>query len=128
MVRYHLQEWGTGPTTPQNYKEFFNMNHSKARNVIERTFGQLKKRWAILRSPSFYPINIQNKIILACALIHNFIRNESPDDPLEVNLHSAIENPGEDDGFIDVVNPSQAWTNWRDNLAQEMFANWSGAI
>ncbi|KAL8478819.1 hypothetical protein ACS0TY_030627 [Phlomoides rotata] len=43
MVRYHLQEWGTGPTTPQNYKEFFNMNHSKARNVIERTFGLLKK-------------------------------------------------------------------------------------
>ncbi|KAL8534602.1 hypothetical protein ACS0TY_010569 [Phlomoides rotata] len=127
MVRYHLQEWGIGPTAPQNYKEFFNMNHSKARNVIERTFGLFKKRWAILRSPSFYPINIQNKIILACALIHNFIRNESPDDPLEVNLHPAIENPVGDDGFIDAVNPSQAWTNWRDNLAQEMFANWSGA-
>ncbi|KAL8480113.1 hypothetical protein ACS0TY_026879 [Phlomoides rotata] len=103
------------------------MNHSKARNVIERTFGLLKKWWAILRSPSFYPINIHNKIILACVLIHNFIRNESTDDPLEVNLHSAIENPRGDDGFIVAVNPSQAWTNWRDNLAQEMFANWSGA-
>ncbi|KAL8471849.1 hypothetical protein ACS0TY_029184 [Phlomoides rotata] len=45
---------------------------------------------------------------------------KSLDDPLEVNLHSASENPGGDDGFIDVVNPSQAWTNWRDNLAQKM--------
>ncbi|KAL8506561.1 hypothetical protein ACS0TY_017450 [Phlomoides rotata] len=77
------------------------MNHSKAWNVIERTFGLLKKWWTILRSPSFYPINIQNKIILACTLIHNFICNESPNDPLEVNLHSASENPGGDDGLID---------------------------
>ncbi|KAL8483429.1 hypothetical protein ACS0TY_026215 [Phlomoides rotata] len=127
MVRYHLQEWGTGPTTPQNYKEFFNINHSKARNVIERTIDIFKKWWAILRCPSFYPINIQNKIILACALIHNFIRNESPNDPLDLNLQLVSETQGEDDGFIDSVNPSHAWTTWRDNLAQEMFSNWSGA-
>ncbi|XP_019190791.1 PREDICTED: uncharacterized protein LOC109185266 [Ipomoea nil] len=52
--RYHLNEWRQGhqPTTPQ---EFFNMKHAAARNVIERCFGLLKMRWAILRSPSFYP-------------------------------------------------------------------------
>ncbi|KAL8503157.1 hypothetical protein ACS0TY_022049 [Phlomoides rotata] len=82
MVRYHLHEWGIGPSTPQNYKEYYNMHHSKARNVIERTFGLFKKRWAILRSPSFYPISVQNKIILPCAFIHNFIRNDMSDDPL----------------------------------------------
>ncbi|KAL8550868.1 hypothetical protein ACS0TY_000081 [Phlomoides rotata] len=127
MVRYHLHEWGNGPSTPQNYKEFFNMNHSRARNVIERTFGLFKKRWAILKSPSFYPIRIQNKIILACALIHNFIRTESPNDPLDELLQITTVTQSDDDGFIDSVNPSQAWSNWRDNLAHEMFSQWMGA-
>ncbi|KAL2240716.1 UNVERIFIED_CONTAM: hypothetical protein Sindi_0712800 [Sesamum indicum] len=54
-VRYHLREWDTGVRGPQNYREFFNLKHAPARNVIERTFGLLKMRWAILRSQSFYP-------------------------------------------------------------------------
>ncbi|PPD82103.1 hypothetical protein GOBAR_DD20962 [Gossypium barbadense] len=55
--RYHLNEWRQGyqPSSPQ---EFFNMKHASARNVIERCFGLLKLRWGILRSPSFYPINM----------------------------------------------------------------------
>ncbi|PNX90923.1 hypothetical protein L195_g047051 [Trifolium pratense] len=42
-TRYHLKEWIGN--TPQNYKELFNLRHSRARNVIERAFGVLKKRW-----------------------------------------------------------------------------------
>ncbi|KAL8534540.1 hypothetical protein ACS0TY_010523 [Phlomoides rotata] len=126
MVRYHLHEWGNGPSTPQNYKEYFNMNHAKARNVIERTFGLLKKRWAIMRSPSFYPIKIQNRIILACALLHNFIRNEMPNDPLDEDLQSVPLNQSDDENFIDSVQLSQSWSNWRDNLALEMYNNWRG--
>ena len=38
------------------YKSFFDMKHSAARNVIERCFGVLENRWAILRSPLFYLI------------------------------------------------------------------------
>ncbi|KAJ9538565.1 hypothetical protein OSB04_031298 [Centaurea solstitialis] len=53
--RYHLNEWRNGhqPTTA---KEFFNMKHSSARNVIERCFGILKGRWGILKDNSYYPI------------------------------------------------------------------------
>ncbi|XP_057807933.1 uncharacterized protein LOC131022463 [Salvia miltiorrhiza] len=57
-VRYHLKEWGPLAARPQNKEELFNLRHSKARNVIERTFGILKMRWGILRSNTFYPINI----------------------------------------------------------------------
>ncbi|PPD99794.1 hypothetical protein GOBAR_DD03200 [Gossypium barbadense] len=55
--RYHLNEWRQGyqPSSPQ---EFFNMKHASARNIIERCFGLLKLRWGILRSPSFYLINM----------------------------------------------------------------------
>jgi len=62
--KYHLSEWRPScqPTTPT---EFFNMKHSQAHNVIERCFGLLKNRWAIIReSPSFYPIRTQNRIII----------------------------------------------------------------
>ena len=51
--KYHLNEWRERNmlTFP---KEFFNMKHSIAQNVIERCFGLLKLRWGILRSPSYY--------------------------------------------------------------------------
>ncbi|KAL0309141.1 UNVERIFIED_CONTAM: hypothetical protein Sradi_5856400 [Sesamum radiatum] len=78
-VRYHLREWDRTAGGPQNKEELFNLKHSSARNVIERTFGLLKVRWGILRSPSFYPIDVQSKIIIACCLLHNFIRNEMPE-------------------------------------------------
>ena len=50
-TRYHLNEWIGN--TPQNYKELFNLRHASARNVIERSFGVLKKRWSILITPFF---------------------------------------------------------------------------
>ncbi|KAL0367374.1 UNVERIFIED_CONTAM: hypothetical protein Sradi_3627500 [Sesamum radiatum] len=77
---------GDRQTSPQNHEEYFNMKHASARNVIERTFGLLKGRWAILRSPAFYSIKIQNRIIMTCCLLHNYIRQEMPVDPLENNL------------------------------------------
>uniref|UniRef100_A0A9I9E7J0 DDE Tnp4 domain-containing protein n=1 Tax=Cucumis melo TaxID=3656 RepID=A0A9I9E7J0_CUCME len=42
--RYHLQEWRGTETASETPKEFFNMKHSSARNVIERAFGLLKGR------------------------------------------------------------------------------------
>ncbi|KAL2235776.1 UNVERIFIED_CONTAM: hypothetical protein Sindi_1309800, partial [Sesamum indicum] len=49
-------------------------------------FGLLKMRWGILRCQSLYPIKVQSRIILACCLLHNFLRQETPDDPLEHDL------------------------------------------
>jgi len=40
-VRYHLKEYFR--KGPQNARELFNHRHSSLRNVIERTFGVLKK-------------------------------------------------------------------------------------
>ncbi|KAJ8765440.1 hypothetical protein K2173_013198 [Erythroxylum novogranatense] len=105
--RYHLNEWRQG-YQPRTAEEFFNMKHASARNVIERCFGLLKIRWAILRSPSFYPIKIPDRIILACCLLHNFIRREM----------IVEEEP------ITAIDPTNAWTNWRIGLAREMFSEW----
>ncbi|KAA0033262.1 retrotransposon protein [Cucumis melo var. makuwa] len=74
--RYHLQEWRGAANAPTNAKEYFNMKHSSARNVIERTFGVLKGRWAILRGKLYYPLQVQCRTILACVLLYNLINRE----------------------------------------------------
>ena len=71
---------------PTSAREYYNMKHSSARNVIERCFGILKKRWAILRSPSFYPVKTQNRIVLASCILHNYIRTESEFDQAEIEF------------------------------------------
>ncbi|XP_031106417.1 protein ALP1-like [Ipomoea triloba] len=121
--RYHLNEWRHGyqPTSPQ---EFFNMKHAAARNVIERCFGLLKIRWGILRSPSYYPIKTHNRIIIACCLLHNLIRQVMQVDPMESELDAFDTVEGETNS-INTVDPSDAWTNWRMELANQMFNQWN---
>ncbi|KAK3228465.1 hypothetical protein Dsin_000346 [Dipteronia sinensis] len=100
--RYHLSEWRNG-RQPNHPQEFYNMKHSSARNVIERCFGVIKNRWAILRSLSFYPTKIQNRIIIACCLLHNFIRREMPDDGNDVILEESDDEANE---LITTIEPS----------------------
>ncbi|KAL5541120.1 hypothetical protein UlMin_043406 [Ulmus minor] len=88
--RYHLSEWAHG-RQHNTHEEFFNMKYSAAQNVIEWCFGVLKNRWAILRSPSFYPIKTQNRIILVCCLLHNFIRREMRNDPYDNVVDEPVE-------------------------------------
>ena len=45
-VCYHLKENST--CGPENAEEIFNHQHSSLRNVIERTFGVLKKQFLII--------------------------------------------------------------------------------
>ncbi|CAA0806470.1 Unknown protein, partial [Striga hermonthica] len=123
-VRYHLQEWGRGSRRPQNFRELYNLCHAKARNVVERAFGILKMRWAILRSCSYYSIRTQNRIIMACELIHNFIRTSMATDPMEV-LVPEIPDDGAptdttEDDLIDQVEGSVELTEFRDRLAEDI--------
>ncbi|XP_057774301.1 protein ALP1-like [Salvia miltiorrhiza] len=125
-VRYHLKEWGPTAARPQNKEELFNLRHSKARNVIERAFGLMKMRWGILRSTTFYPIKIQNRLIMATFLINNFIRTEMPNDPLEAQFDemantNATNFQVEPEEFIDTVENSPQWNASRDALANEMW-------
>ncbi|KAB2606229.1 hypothetical protein D8674_005946 [Pyrus ussuriensis x Pyrus communis] len=105
------------------------MKHSRARNVIERCFGLLKRHWAILRSPFYYPIKIQGRMITACSLLHNFIRMYMVVDPKE-NARLAFDELPEDLpevlAYVKTVESSQTWTQWTDDLAREIYDEWRG--
>ncbi|XP_057491345.1 uncharacterized protein LOC130777068 [Actinidia eriantha] len=124
--RYHINIWRQGHL-PQSKEEAFNMNHSAARNVVERCFGVIKMRWEILRSYSYYPIRTQCRIVTACCLLHNFIKREMFIDPVEHeydmwDLHNMHNVPTEDpEDHITQVETTNEWTEMRDNLATQMY-------
>ncbi|KAG4991332.1 hypothetical protein JHK87_024789 [Glycine soja] len=135
-TRYHLNEWIGN--TPQSYKELFNFCHASAQNAIERSFGILRKRWSILRTPSFFDIKTQIRIINVCFVLQNFIRDEQQTDQLlevqdleflfvvdEELVHQSreeIQNNVVDD--ITTIQATEEWIRFRDTLAMNMFANY----
>lgn len=62
-------------------KSLFNKCHTSLRNIIECTFGALKKGFSILKGPmQNYLMATQNNIVLACCTLHNFMREHKLDD------------------------------------------------
>ncbi|KAL0543745.1 hypothetical protein IC582_018849 [Cucumis melo] len=106
---YHLQEWRGAANAPTNPKEYFNMKHSSARNVIERAFSVLKGRWAIIRGRSYHPLQVQCRTILACVLLHNLINREMTycndvDDVDEGDSTYATTTASKDIHYIETTN------------------------
>ncbi|CAN1215408.1 Protein ALP1-like [Linum perenne] len=125
--RYHLKEWGSNnrPTTPE---EYYNMKHSSCRNFIERAFGLLKMRWAILRDTTWFSPDVAGRIVHACCLLHNFIKRECGMDDLErAYLQRAFfESVGgaeEVEEVSSTMQPTPEWSQFRNEKAQEMWRN-----
>lgn len=100
------------------------MRHSSARNVIKRCFGLIKSRWAILRDNAYHPIESMSRIIIACYLMHNFIRATMTEDPLDQEIPANHTQIGDEhDNVISTVETSQGWTDRPDLLANVMFTD-----
>ncbi|KAL7586506.1 hypothetical protein Lser_V15G37054 [Lactuca serriola] len=79
--RYHRSDW-QGGSGVRGKKELFNFVHSSVRNVIERAFGVLKKRFHILKYIPNYPLRRQMLIPHTCCALHTYIRMEDRADTL----------------------------------------------
>ncbi|RWR86423.1 putative nuclease HARBI1 [Cinnamomum micranthum f. kanehirae] len=106
-VRSHRKEWST-THAPRTGLELFNLRHSKLRNIVERTFAALKQRFALLQIASRYPIKTQAKIVVACCVLHNFIRQWNLDDAI---FHEAMNETLEDVDMGDELNDNQPENN-----------------
>ncbi|PKA63372.1 hypothetical protein AXF42_Ash005267 [Apostasia shenzhenica] len=54
-------------------QELYNHRHAQLRNIVERTFDILKKWFKVLTDMKPFSFNIQEDIVLACCILHNYI-------------------------------------------------------
>ncbi|XP_028071387.1 uncharacterized protein LOC114273774 [Camellia sinensis] len=116
--RYHLQEFHGRHYSGPN--ELFNHRHSSLRNVMERTFGVLKKRFSILQSMPNYKSTRQGPLVIACC--------EAAINPFFMEADNEMAAEATVDGFVggraDYVNMSQHGLiyqlNFRDAIATAM--------
>lgn len=133
-VRYHLKEWGRMGERPQNAKELFNLRHSSLRNVVERIFGVVQKRFPILVTMSSYPLDTQCHLIMCCFMLHNFIRrnqlyedcfdkwDESKEGDVEDDSGGEVEVP-EFEAGVDAATAREL-NLWRDGIADAMWTSY----
>lgn len=120
--------------SPQNKEELFNLRHSSARNVVERIFGIVKRRFRILLLPAEFSIEIQAQIPSALCAIHNFIYVH---DPIEDDESSDSDEADNNEGYAmddahnmdDPVNYLAANSDdgareLRDQIAEGMWADY----
>ncbi|MQL74386.1 hypothetical protein Taro_006746 [Colocasia esculenta] len=79
--RYHISEYQNRGNAPyKNMCDKFDHRHAQLCNCMERCFGVLKNRFQTLREGNCYPFRVQVLIVLACCVVHNFIRCEHGED------------------------------------------------
>jgi hypothetical protein len=124
------------PPRPENPKELFNLRHSQARNVVERGFGRLKKRFKAFRHCTYFPIDTQVQIHMACAVVDNFTAEHDPMDAQDFVNDADLS----DTSFVEDVEQGQAPDDhlnfgvsaeetaraeaWRDGIANAMWADY----
>jgi len=130
-TRYHLQEHARASQKPQNAKELYNLRHSSLRNVIERTFGVFKNRFAILqKQPRMYTIQTQIQLVLALAAVHNFMNLHGHDPEAESNELGYQESEEGDSNTIEAgdAGDDAAMAARRDDIAQIMWEDYQAYI
>ena len=113
--------------SPKNHQELFNLWHSQLRNVIERIFGVLKKRFKVLVIAQEYDLQTQAQIVSALTVVHNFIRIYDPED-LPEDLETADEDQdaepcGRLQNHITVEERGRAAAR-RDAIAKDMWTDY----
>jgi len=133
-VRYHLKEWIAGGRTPVNKEELFNLRHSSLRNVVERVYGVVQKRFPILKMMSPYPFSRQVDIVTSCCMLHNFIvRNQLYSDMFDIldddefDLHNDDANVALPQQYVDPAGHNAA-VAWRDGIAQRMWDDYQNEL
>jgi len=128
-VRYHLKEWEKGRRKPQNAKELFNLRHSSLRNIVERAFGIVKKRFPLLTFMHSYSFLTQIDLVMCCFMVHNFIRlNQGFDDEFDDWDPPVMEDDVEEADEMAYSNQTPAQQSaanvQRDVIAQEMWEDY----
>ncbi|CAO2832536.1 unnamed protein product [Amaranthus hypochondriacus] len=104
-------------------QQLFNLRHASLRSAIERTFGVLKKRFAIIaENEPQYSLRAQCKIILACIILHNYLMGVDPDlsiiDKVDRELLDAVIRENE---TLSRDNDSKKGAKIRDDITKKVW-------
>ncbi|XP_049349791.1 uncharacterized protein LOC125814381 [Solanum verrucosum] len=120
-VRYWLGDYHLRRTSNKEGK--FNRGHAQLRNVIERVYGVLKARFPILDKMPPYSIDVQRNVVVACFVVHNFIRKERINDDIFNQYESTQlifdEEEGEPEEVLDETN-GHGWTTADSQIMNNM--------
>ena len=93
-------------------KNIFAMKQEACRKDVERAFGVLKSRFAIVAGPSrFWKKNVLHDIMSTCIIMHNMIIEDERD------INAAVEEHGEV-SILDVEMAVNKNTRFREFLAR----------
>ncbi|KAH6760193.1 hypothetical protein C2S51_017142 [Perilla frutescens var. frutescens] len=122
------QDFGGQGRHPRNASELFNLRHASLRNVIERIFGVFKSRFTIFKTAPPFSFEIQAKLVLACAGLHNFLQKECRSDefPVEYEGDEDLPPPSPEEENMKWLSQSQLQQRteanaWRMSIANAMW-------
>jgi hypothetical protein len=129
-TRYHLKEHRLSGKKPENSKELFNLRHASLRNVIERIFGVIKRKYQILNTPSEYSIDTQTLIIISCTALHNWVRLiEGKEADFWLDTESNVTRDIEPVvAYPESSTSSKKMDQFRDQLAEQMWIDYQNYI
>jgi DDE superfamily endonuclease len=125
-VRYHLKEQRLAGRTPENAKELFNLRHASLRNVIERIFGVVKRKFKVLNIAAEYSIDTQIHLVIALTGLANFLTvhgNISQEELEEVDRDIAAQET-EPAVEVTVTPESSEMAARRDQIANVMWEDY----
>lgn len=102
-LQKHLLRPYPGTNLPHN-EDNFNYRLSRARRVIENTFGVLAARWRILLRTINADVTLVESIVKTCVCLHNFLRQQT----------AAYIRPG----YVDSANDDDGL--WRTEIHQNL--------
>jgi hypothetical protein len=107
----------------------FNLRHASLRNVIERIFGVIKRKFKILSQMAEYSIDTQVALIPALCSLYNFIRQYEGDKVEDIELEEEAEEDVEDLKAIDIRGSGNKYMNEkREEIAQQMWKDYQEYI
>ncbi|XP_069588388.1 uncharacterized protein [Ranitomeya imitator] len=95
-------------------KRIFNFRLSRARRVVECTFGIMVSQWRILNTAIQLDIRTVDSVVKACCVLHNYVRDYSP----EVDVETLYEH------FDTAINWGPAGPNMSGLRVRETFADY----
>ena len=79
-------------TTNQRREKIYNWRHSRARRIVENTFGIMASRYRVLMKPILQSYQNGIKTVLACIALHNYMREREPTDDVSEEVRSQMQN------------------------------------